>query len=301
MMTLLDDNTSLDYLKEDICNLYNETEETEVFNQYKTLNCVEEKIKLRNDILMHNQRLVVSIAKYYKNAVRTCFSLEDLIGEGNIGLLKAIDKFDNSTGNRFSTYATYWIKQAISRYITQTDDLIRIPVNLKLLWVKISTYIGDYYSAHNCYPSDKEILGNVSGLSSEELVNYYSYANIHKDILSLNMIVDNGENDDSELQDFIMDDFCVEDKAIQSINESLFENKVDEMLYKGIRKRIITERDAKIFKMRFGFGAETKLTLQTISEEYNMSKERVRQIEGKVLRYFKQPANKIILRAWLNN
>ena len=301
MATLLDDNTSLDYLKEDYCNLYTEDEETEVFNRYKALNCAEEKIKLRNEILMHNQKLIVSIAKYYKNATRTCFSLEDLIGEGNIGLLKAIDKFDNSTGNRFSTYATYWIKQAISRYITQTDNLIRVPVNLKLLWIKISAYISDYYSAHNHYPSNKEILDNVSGLSSEELANYYSYADVHKDILSLNMIVDNGESDDSELQDFIMDDFNVEDKAIQSLNESLFENKVDEMLYKGIRKRIITERDANIFKMRFGFGTETKLTLQTIGEEYNMSKERVRQIEEKVLRYFKRPANKIILKAWLNN
>ena len=98
-----------------------------------------------------------------------------------------------------------------------------------------------------------------------------------------------------------MDDFNVEDKAIQSLNESLFENKVDEMLYKGIRKRVITERDAKIFKMRFGFGSETKLTLQTIGKEYNMSMERVRQIEEKVLRYFKRPANKIILKAWLSN
>lgn len=297
MTTLLDDNTSLDYLKEDYCTPYTEEEEILMFNRYNSLpvSSPERKI-IRNEIIMHNQKLLVSIAKYYKNISQTYSSLEDLINEGNIGLIKAIDKFDSSTGNKFSTYATYWIKQTICRYINQKNDFIRIPDYLKHLWIKISNFIKIYYLSHNYYPEDNEILNNIDGLTMKQLQDYYIFSYALKDIVSLNYYVDTDEGESSELQDYIMSDIYTDEEAIENVMQECFENKVNEILFNGIRKHIISERDAQIFKKRFGIGLEKYSTLQSISEEYNITKERVRQIERKVLRYFKIPKNMIKLK-----
>lgn len=292
---LLDDADSLKYIKDSSCIPYTKEEEELIFSKYNSKSITsEEKKALKDDIVMHNQKLVLSIAIYYKKASKTTLSLEDLIGEGNIGLITAVDKFDNTSGNKFSTYCTHWIKQTIRFAILQYNDIIRIPVNLKAAWIKIAAYITEYHSAHARYPSDEEVLANVKDLTNEELEYYYSYQD-SMNTLSLNEMIVN-DDESTELQDFIKGDVCVEAEAIQTVDSKLFEEKLDRILYRGIRHRLISEKDVIIFKRRYGFDKNATTTLQAIGKEYGLSKERIRQAELKVLRFLRTPRCRLELR-----
>ena len=296
----LDDRDSLNYLQSEECIPYTPEEEIKMFKRFK-LSDGAEKNELRNEIAMHNQKLVASIAKKYMSSLTISFSLEDMVNEGNIGLLSAIDKFDNSAGYKFSTYATWWIKQAILRSYTQKSNFIRVPDNLKPLWLKIIKFTDDYYSKFYDTPSDEEIIKNIKGVDKNILQSFYLYSDVLKNTISLNLQINSEDSKDTdEIQDFIIDDgISVEDEAIKNISAIDFENQIDKMLVKAIQKQILTERDVEIFKKRFGFGVNDRCTLQTLGNEYNVSKERIRRIECKTIRFLQKPQNKYELRKYM--
>lgn len=258
------DDPVMMYLKEiGRIPLLSSEEEKYLFKSFKQGN-----LEARQKILNANLRLVVSVAKKYaQRGNTTSNNFLDIIEDGNIGLIKAVDKFDVSKGFKFSTYATWWIKQSITRAIMDTSRTIRIPVHVYKKINQIKKFINKYYNEHGKEPSIKEISHNL-GYREEEVKEC-----IHndKDIISLDapiMI----EESESTLKDFIIDDIDVSDKASSSINyEKIFE-KV---------QSVLSEREFKIINLRFGILSNRTYTLEEIGTELNITRERVRQIEAK--------------------
>jgi RNA polymerase primary sigma factor len=235
----------------------------------------------KDELIKANLRLVVSIAKKYVNRGLT---LLDLIQEGNIGLMKAADRYESGKGTKFSTYSTWWIRQRITRAILDQARTIRLPVHLIEESTRISRIYTKFMREKGREPSPEEV-SKIMGLSvvrvNEILRAIQEPVSLETPILS----------EEKELKDVIIDDKSISPFKTLENNEA--SNRIEEVLSS------LSEREEKIIRMRFGIGVGSEHTLEEVGKFFNLTRERIRQIEIKALKKLRHPARSKMLREYV--
>ena len=226
--------------------------------------------KAREELIKANLRLVVSVAKRY---IRSGMRFEDLIQEGNEGLMKAVEKFDVAKGFKFSTYATWWIRQGITRSIANDSRMIRVPVHAHEVIEAIRRFESKYLNEHGEMPTDQEI---SQGLGySIKTIKESKVASLPVISLETPVTNDDGQSQESSLMDYIPSEVNVQNEVERKLTNEEFIELINKTL---------SAREAEVIFLRFGFKDGIPKTLEEIGKMYKISRERIRQIQLKGLR-----------------
>ena len=234
----------------------------------------------RQTMITSNLRLVVKVAKTYIGRSSN-LSFLDLIQEGNMGLMRATEKFDAEKGFRFSTYATYWIKQAISKAIIDQSRAVRLPAHIINELNKFNKAIRDLSQQYGRTPSDKE-LAEYLNVSVKKISEYYT---ISKEPCSLDVTID--EDEDTAMIDLIADENATKFMDIDDLS-------IRDTIYSVLNT--LSERERRIIELRFGFTDGRQHTLEEVGKEFNLTKERIRQLEASALKKLRNPVRSEKLR-----
>lgn len=240
----------------------------------------------KGQMIKANLRLVISIAK---RSMNKGMELSDLTQEGNVGLMRAVDKFDYRRGFKFSTYATWWIKQGITRSLSDTPKTIRLPVHVKELQTKVNRVIAKYRQDNSRDPSD-DFISKETGIDREQVK---KIRNIIREPYSL----DTPLSDDSE--ESTIGDFIEDTETIVPF-DSLENEEKEKFLEKAISNDL-TDREIKVLRMRFGFGTNSDLTLEDIGKQFGVTRERIRQIEAKALKKLRKGKYAEVFKTFFNH
>ncbi len=244
--------------------------------------CIEEARIAREHLIKANTRLVVSIAKKY---IGRGVPFLDLIQEGNLGLMKAVEKFDYTRGYRFSTYATWWIRQTITRAIADQGRTIRVPVHMSDRIRRLYKAARDLEQSHGRKPTPEEIAEELD-LEPRKV---QWMLKVSWQPLSLENPL--GEEDDNELGNFIEDETTP--TPTQSVYQNLLHEKLEQVL------GTLSPREARILRLRFGLANGQSYTLEEVGQMFGLTRERIRQIEGKALRRLRHPRRSRQLKDYL--